>query len=209
MRTESANSVIHMTTARKHRKLAVALTAAAVLAGGVGVANADVIQGTAVTANQQSGWNGIVRKQVQIDFGKGWVTKAELTVPAGPRPPAAGDHAARQRPQRHEPDAAGQRRLHVRAAGAGASREGYATLRFNKRGVTDVGPVESTDPAQLNPENPYDQIQQDAASVIRFAAAQPNVDASKIYLLGHSEVRTWPPTSRPTRRSTTSRSRPA
>ncbi|WP_033344235.1 alpha/beta hydrolase family protein [Catenuloplanes japonicus] len=177
-----------MTTARKHRKLAVALTAAAVLAGGVGVANADVIQGTAVTANQQSGWNGIVRKQVQIDFGKGWVTKAELTVPAGAKgrlPLVIMLHGSGRNDMNQTlPDNGGSTFVPL---AQGASREGYATLRFNKRGVTDVGPVESTDPAQLNPENPYDQIQQDAASVIRFAAAQPNVDASKIYLLGHSE----------------------
>nr|BFE72066.1 hypothetical protein GCM10020092_053670 [Actinoplanes digitatis] len=60
-------------------------------------------------------------------------------------------------------------------------------MRFNKRGVTDIGPVESTDPAQLMPKDPYHQIQQDAASVVRFAAKSPRVDPSKIFLLGHSE----------------------
>jgi uncharacterized protein len=47
--------------------------------------------------------------------------------------------------------------------------------------------VESTDPAQLAPEHPYDRIQQDASAAIRFAAKSPRVDPSKIFLLGHSE----------------------
>ncbi|WP_436535683.1 hypothetical protein [Actinoplanes sp. HUAS TT8] len=68
-----------------------------------------------------------------------------------------------------------------------AAREGYAALRFNKRGVTGIGPVESTDPAQLKPKNPYARIQLDAAAAIRFAAGSPRVDPSRIFLLGHSE----------------------
>jgi hypothetical protein len=46
-----------------------------------------------------------------------------------------------------------------------AGRADYATLRFNKRGVTDIGPVRTTDPARLKPEKPYHRIQQDAAAV--------------------------------------------
>jgi uncharacterized protein len=60
-------------------------------------------------------------------------------------------------------------------------------LRFNKRGVTGVGPVLTDDPAQLAPPKPYEQILHDAAAVVRFAANSPRVDPSRIYLLGHSE----------------------
>lgn len=180
-----------MTTAKKHRKLLIALSASAVLAAGAGVgagvANAEVMRGPAVTT-EQSGWAGVTRTQVEIDFGKGWVTKAELTVPAnakGPLPLVVMLHGSGRNDMNQTlPDGGGATFVPLAQA---ASREGFATLRFNKRGVTDVGPVESTDPAQLNPENPYDQIQQDAASAIRFGAARPEIDPSKIFLLGHSE----------------------
>ncbi|MFI5842984.1 alpha/beta fold hydrolase [Catenuloplanes sp. NPDC051500] len=181
-----------MTTAKKHRKLLIALSASAVLAGGVGVgvgaANADVMKASTATTAEQSGWAGVTRTQVEIDFGKGWVTKAELTVPRnakGKLPLVVMLHGSGYNDMNQTlPDGGGSTFVPL---AQGASREGFATLRFNKRGVTDVGPVESTDPAQLHPENPYHQIQQDAAAAIRFGAARPEIDPSKIYLLGHSE----------------------
>jgi uncharacterized protein len=191
MRADAANSVLYMTTAKKHRNLAIALTATAVLVAGVGVANADEMRDTLTSAamtTEQSGWDGITRHQVEIDFGQGWVTKAELTVPedaTGPLPLVVMLHGSGRNDMNQTlPDGGGATFVPL---AQGASREGFATLRFNKRGVTDVGPVESTDPAQLNPENPYDRIQQDAAAVIRFAAGRAEVDKSKIFLLGHSE----------------------
>lgn len=181
-------------TTNNYRKLTIGLTTAAILAAGVGVANADVT-GTArtgdvktATAAARSGWEGITREQVRIDFGKGWVTKAELTYPSnaeGRLPLVVFLHGSGLNDMDQTmPEGKGSTFVPLAQA---AGREGYATLRFNKRGVTDVGPVESTDPAQLNPKNPYDQIQKDAASVIRFGARSPKVDPSKIFLLGHSE----------------------
>jgi uncharacterized protein len=192
MRADTLNRVVCMTTAKKHRKLLIALSASAVLAGGVGVgvgaANADVMQTSAGATAEQSGWAGVRRTQVEIDFGKGWVTKAELTVPAnakGPLPLVVMLHGSGYNDMNQTlPEGGGATFVPL---AQGASREGFATLRFNKRGVTDIGPVESTDPAQLHPENPYNQIQQDAAAVIRFGAARPEIDPSKIFLLGHSE----------------------
>ena len=172
----------------------VGLTATAVLAGGVGVANADVLGGAptgdaqSVATSTQSGWQGITREQVQIDFGEGWVTKAELTYPSRARgrlPLVVFLHGSGRNDMNQTlPEGKGATFVPLSQA---ASREGFATLRFNKRGVTDIGPVESADPAQLNPKNPYDRIQRDAASVVRFAAGSPKVDPSKIFLLGHSE----------------------
>nr|MCW2727823.1 hypothetical protein [Aeromicrobium sp.] len=181
-----------MTISKKYRKLAIGLTAAAVLAGGAGAANADVAdkapqQGRSVST-KASGWEGITRKQVKIDLGGGWVTKAELTYPArskGRLPLVVMLHGSGHNDMNQTlPGGKGSTFLPLAQA---ASREGFATLRFNKRGVTGIGPVESTDPDQLNPKNPYEQIQKDAASVIRFGAASSKVDASRIFLLGHSE----------------------
>jgi poly(3-hydroxybutyrate) depolymerase len=68
-----------------------------------------------------------------------------------------------------------------------ANRDGFAVLRLNKRGVTDVGPVLTKDQSQLDRPKPYEQIKNDAATVTRFGAALPEVDASRIFLIGHSE----------------------
>jgi pimeloyl-ACP methyl ester carboxylesterase len=176
-----------MTMTKDYRKLTVGLTAAAVLAAGVGVANADLTPPAATTADR-SGWEGVTREQVRIDFGKGWVTDAELTYPSrahGRLPLVVFLHGSGRNDMNQTlPDGKGSTFVPLAQA---ASQEGYATLRFNKRGVTGVGPVESTDPAQLIPERPYEQIQLDAASAVRFAAGSPRVDPSKIVLLGHSE----------------------
>ena len=182
-----------MTTTKNYRSLAVGLTAAAVLAAGVGVARADVTGAPAggaktLTAATRSGWEGVTREQVRIDFGKGWVTNAELTYPSsatGRLPLVVFLHGSGRNDMNQTlPDGKGSTFVPLAQA---AGQEGYATLRFNKRGVTDIGPVESTDPAQLMPKNPYQQIQLDAASVVRFAARSSKVDPAKIFLLGHSE----------------------
>ena len=172
-----------MITKNSFRKMMVGVGTAAVLAAGVGVANAGVDSGTA-----QTGWGDITREQVRIDFGKGWVTDAELTYPSnaqGRLPLVVFLHGSGRNDMNQTlPEGKGSTFIPLAQA---AGREGYATLRFNKRGVTGVGPVESTDPAQLTPKNPYQQIQLDAASVVRFAARSSKVDPSKIVLLGHSE----------------------
>ncbi|MBB4763075.1 alpha/beta hydrolase fold domain-containing protein [Amorphoplanes digitatis] len=184
--TTSENSVIGMTkTTKKYRNLTIGLIATgAILAAGVGVANADDTERAAT----QPGWAGVTREQVRIDFGKGWVTKAELTYPSGAKgrlPLVIFLHGSGRNDMNQTlPEGKGTTFVPLAQA---AGREGFATLRFNKRGVTDIGPVESTDPAQLMPKDPYHQIQQDAASVVRFAAKSPRVDPSKIFLLGHSE----------------------
>lgn len=175
--------------------MTVALGTAVVLAAGAGVAHAAVPQSAltggpnpAATVAKQSGWRGITREAVRIDFGQGWVTKGELTYPSnakGRLPVVVMLHGSGHNDMNQTlPEGKGSTFVPLAQA---AGREGFATLRFNKRGVTDIGPVESTDPAQLAPKNPYDRIQQDASAAIRFAARSPRIDPAKIFLLGHSE----------------------
>lgn len=181
-----------MTISKKYRELAIGLTVAALLAGGVGAATADVAEKAPHKGHsasvKASGWDGITRKQVKIDLGGGWVTKAELTYPTkskGRLPLLVMLHGSGHNDMNQTlPGGKGATFVPIEQA---ASHERFATLRFNKRGVTAIGPVESTDPAQLDPKNPYEQIQKDAASVIRFGAASSKVDTSRIFLLGHSE----------------------
>lgn len=182
------NSVLVMTKTRKYRSLTVAVTALALVAGGVSAADADVLADRSVAAADAKGWAGITREQVRIDFGQGWVTQAELTYPTrskGRLPVVVLLHGSGHNDMNQTlPDGKGSTFVPLAQA---VAREGYAALRFNKRGVTGIGPVESTDPAQLNPKHPYDRIQRDAAAVIRFAAGSPRINPSKIFLLGHSE----------------------
>ena len=177
-----------MTTTRKFRNLTVALGTAVVLATGVGVADAAEPTSVVSAGADRTGWQGITREAVRIDFGQGWVTKGELTYPSGSKgrlPVVVMLHGSGHNDMNQTlPEGKGSTFVPLAQA---AGREGFATLRFNKRGVTDIGPVESTDPAQLAPKNPYNRIQQDVSAVIRFAAKSPRVDPSRIFLLGHSE----------------------
>ncbi|MEV7396220.1 alpha/beta fold hydrolase [Aeromicrobium sp. NPDC092404] len=181
-----------MTISKNHRRLATALTTGAMLIGSLGAAHAGMTdrapQDESSVSAKSPGWHGITRKQVSIDFGKGWVTKAELTYPTGSRgrlPLVVMLHGSGHNDMNQTlPEGKGATFVPLAQA---ASRQGFATLRFNKRGVTDIGPVETKDEDQLNPDRPYEQIQEDAASAIRFGATSSRVDASRIFLLGHSE----------------------
>ncbi|WP_199514102.1 alpha/beta hydrolase [Nucisporomicrobium flavum] len=181
-----------MTIAKRYGHLPMVLATAALLTVGVGVANAGERTGataaTTTAAAAPSGWEGITREQVRIDLGAGWVTDGELTYPAaaGGRLPLVVFLHGSGRNDMNQTVPGGKGSTFVRLAQA-AGREGYATLRFNKRGVTGIGPVRTTDPAQLTPEKPYQRTQLDAAAVVRFAARSPRVNPSKIMLLGHSE----------------------
>jgi uncharacterized protein len=170
----------------RSRNIGVAVVAAALLAAGAPVAHAQTPTGH--RDEGAAGWSGIVRQPVSIRMEKGWTSKGELTYPrgSGRRLPlvvllhGSGDNDMDQT----LPDGAGAIFAPVAQA---INREGYAVLRFNKRGVTDIGPVLTDDVAQLNPPKPYEQILRDAASVVRFAATLPGVDPARIVLLGHSE----------------------
>ncbi|WP_229067432.1 alpha/beta fold hydrolase [Actinoplanes sp. DH11] len=166
------------------RKLLIVLAGAALLTAGAGAANADVPSQPA----SSSGWDDITREQVRIDLGHGWVTKAELTYPnaAQGRLPLVVLLHGSGRNDMNQTLPGGKGSTFVGLAQA-AGRAGYATLRFNKRGVSDIGPTTTTDTAQSEPKRPYDRTQQDAATVLRFAAKSPRVNPSKIFLIGHSE----------------------
>jgi len=121
-------------------------------------------------------------------MGHGWVARGEFDSPAGAKgrvPVVVLLHGSGHNDlDQSMPEGKGSTFVPLSQA---IARQGYAVLRFNKRGVSGVGPVLSTDPAQLAPPKPYEQIVRDAAAVVRFAASSPQVDPSKIFLLGHSE----------------------
>jgi uncharacterized protein len=173
----------------KVQTVAVVVAGAALVATGLpaaqGALNGEV---TTSTSPQRTGWAGVVREPVSIDMGKGWTAKGELDSPRGAKgrlPVLVLIHGSGPNDM-DQSLGEGKGSTFVPIAQA-ATRAGYAVLRFNKRGVTGVGPVLTDDKAQLAPKNPYRQILSDAGAVVRFAARSPRVDPARIYLLGHSE----------------------
>ncbi|MFG1604455.1 hypothetical protein [Actinoplanes sp. NPDC049265] len=160
----------------------VALLAAATLAVGlVPLARADA------TERPGGDWAGIAREPVTIPMEGGWSAKGELTYPKGAKgrlPVVVLLHGSghNDMDQTLAPGV-----TTFRSVAQAAGRDGFAVLRFNKRGVVGVGPVLSDDPALLDPDKPYEQTVRDAAVAVRFAGASPHVDPAKVFLLGHSE----------------------
>jgi uncharacterized protein len=178
-----------MTETTKIRAIAIAITTAAVLATGVPVAHAATRATPSageVTASQS--WAGIARQPVQIGMDRGWTAQGELDYPRGAQsrlPVVVLFHGSGHNDMDQTmPDGSGSTFVPVSQA---ITHRGYAVLRFNKRGVTGVGPVLTDDQAQLAPPKPYEQILRDAAAAVRVAARSSHVDPSRIYLLGHSE----------------------
>ena len=59
------------------------------------------------------------------------------------------------------------------------SRQGFAVLRYDKRGVgASTGG---------NCSDPVEDLAQDAMAAVRYAASRPEVDASRVGIVGHSE----------------------
>ncbi|WP_370944248.1 alpha/beta hydrolase family protein [Amycolatopsis sp. cg5] len=173
------------TSSRTARRALIALTlVGAIGASTVGSSSAQV--NVQAGAQGSDGWRGITRKSVEIDLGGGWVSKGELSLPSSARkkvPLVVLLHGSGHQDMNETLPGV---EVFVPIAQT-ANREGFAVLRFNKRGVTGLGPTLTDDQSQLNPPHIYEQVLADAATAIRFAAARPEVDPTRIYLLGHSE----------------------
>ncbi|MGW4135147.1 alpha/beta hydrolase family protein [Amycolatopsis japonica] len=177
----------------KTRKVSIAvalIAAVGVLSAGTSSAQNENTPANDVTASHHSsadGWRGISRKSVSIDLGRGWIAKGELTAPASAHkklPLVVLLHGSGHNDMNETLPDGGSVFVSVAQT---ANRAGFAVLRFNKRGVTGLGPTLTDDESQLFPEKPYEQIVADAASVTRFGASLPGVDPTRVYLLGHSE----------------------
>ncbi|MGH7027399.1 alpha/beta hydrolase family protein [Brevundimonas sp.] len=60
------------------------------------------------------------------------------------------------------------------------TRQGFAVLRYDKRGVGLTG-------GERHPGSTTDDYAADALAAVRFLAKQPNIDAGRIGVVGHSE----------------------
>jgi uncharacterized protein len=132
---------------------------------------------------------GVAVRDLEIDLGEGFITKAQLTYPAEGTAPfptvillhGSGPYdmdATYSAMPGEEPLSANFRLLAERLPEAG-----IAVLRFNKRGVLgnneyDTAQIQSAD---------ADRLTEDAAAVVQAALEQPEVDADRLYLYGWSE----------------------
>ncbi|BEL03984.1 alpha/beta fold hydrolase [Actinoplanes sichuanensis] len=164
----------------RHQKVAV--LAAAVLA-----LSLTPPAGAEATGKPSGEWAGIVRETVTIPMDGGWSAAGELTYPRGAKgrlPVVVLLHGS-GRNDMDQTLASGVATL--KSVARAINRDGFAVLRFNKRGVVGVGPQLSDDPADLDFAEPYEQTVRDAAAAVRFAATSNRVDPGRVFLLGHSE----------------------
>ncbi|MGL4178789.1 MAG: alpha/beta hydrolase family protein [Dermatophilaceae bacterium] len=147
--------------------------------------------GTAASAAERSGWQGVKRVPLQIPLSGGWTAGAELDLPArakGPVPVVVLFHGSgRNDLDQTLPGPDGTTVRTFPSIAQALARKGVAVLRFNKRGVVGVGPKLSDDPRFTDLAKPYTQYLEDAAGVVKYATGLKHVDPKRIYLLGHSE----------------------
>ena len=189
MRTPTGTRILSAAVAAPLLLAIPAATASSAATASAAAVTSTSAAGTAApSASRAAGWGGVVREPVSIDLGQGWKSKGELTYPRGAKgrlPVVVLLHGSGPNDMDQTlPGGKGSTFVPIAQA---AAKEGYAVLRFHKRGVVGVGPVLTKDATQLAPADPYSRILQDAAAVVRFAAASSRVDPSRIFLLGHSE----------------------
>jgi pimeloyl-ACP methyl ester carboxylesterase len=178
------------TMAENTRRRSYLWSGAAALTAAVTIGVVPLTQSQAATtpvAATRTGWEGIVRETVRIPMEGGWVAGAELSYPRGARgklPTVVLLHGS----GKNDLDQTLPGPVSTfRPIAQTVNRQGFAVLRFNKRGVVGAGPELSDDPALLFPMKPYEQVLRDAAAAVRFAQKQKRVDPNRVFLLGHSE----------------------
>ena len=116
-------------------------------------------------------------RELEVRFpSSGAVLSGTLTLPpgAGPHPAVAWVHGSGPTPRAYLPDLQ-----------ALLLRHGVAVLAYDKRGVGQSGgryPGESPTDAAI------DVLARDAAAAVRFLAARPDIDPTRVGLAGHSQA---------------------
>jgi uncharacterized protein len=129
---------------------------------------------------------GVAREPLTFIFEGGWVANGEIDYPAtgtGLFPTIILLHGSGPNDMDQtlpgEPDDSKV----FRQLGAYLPSQGFAVVRYNKRGVLDIGP-------KLDPKGHTFTLTQyinDATDVLRATKNLPQVDPQRIILLGHSE----------------------
>jgi len=164
----------------------VLLLAGCAPAAGVGPGAPGGGQGAGSTSGAADG--DLRRRTMTIALDETWSSAAELTYPAsgdGPWPTVILFHGSGPVDMdATQMDASGQvSSTNFKLLAERLTAEGFAVLRFHKRGVRKLGDydLEQVSRATTN------QLITDAAQVIAAARAQPEVDGGRIYLYGWSQ----------------------
>jgi len=133
----------------------------------------------------------ILRRDLVIDLGDGLTTDAQLTLPAigsGPYPgvllvPGGGttdmdEHYSAESSETGEP---GGTFLQIAEY---LSQRGFAVLRYSKRGVGANGTLQNQ---TVYFDMTVDDLKRDAEKALDVLLAQPEVEAGRITVIGHSE----------------------
>jgi pimeloyl-ACP methyl ester carboxylesterase len=133
----------------------------------------------------------ILRRDLVIDLGDGLTTDAQLTLPAigsGPYPgvllvPGGGttdmdEHYSAESSETGEP---GGTFLQIAEY---LSQRGFAVLRYSKRGVGTNGTLQNQ---TVYFDMTVDDLKRDAEKALDVLLAQPEVEAGRITVIGHSE----------------------
>jgi uncharacterized protein len=132
-------------------------------------------------------WPAAVKRQpTTFTFRDGWVANAEIDYPTtgtGPFPTVILLHGSGANDMDQTiPGPPGDSKV-FRQLGATLASNGFAVVRYNKRGVLDIGPEPDPNESTFT----LTQYIQDATDVLNIAKTLPEVDAARVVLLGHSE----------------------
>jgi uncharacterized protein len=126
-----------------------------------------------------------VRKPVTFTFPDGWKSKGEIDYPTGdgPFPTVVLLHGSGPNDMDQTiPGEPGDSKVFLQIA-AHLSTKGFAVVRYNKRGVLDIGPDLEPGSKRYTLTNYID----DAKSVLASVKTFDRVDPQRIVFLGHSE----------------------
>ena len=137
---------------------------------------------------------GVAAENMEFELDDGWTTMAQLTFPDhgnGHFPALVLIHGSGKNDMDETfPEAVAQvpgGSKFFRPIAYRLAQRGFAVLRFNKRGVTGLGPQLSSEPRFLSFKQPFTRYLNDARSIVEQARRLKRIDPNRLLLLGHSE----------------------
>jgi uncharacterized protein len=138
--------------------------------------------------------NGVASQEVSFNFGDGWVAKGQFVYPAGkagPFPiviliPGSGPNDMNHTIPEQAAGIPGGSAM-FRDIAYHLAQQGFATVRYHKRGIVELGPVPSLEVRFTSPAKPFTQYIQDATFVLERTLENKLVDPRRVLMLGISE----------------------
>jgi uncharacterized protein len=137
---------------------------------------------------------GIAAENVSFRFSDGWIAKGQFVYPAGktgPFPtfiliPGSGPNDMNHTIPEQAAGIPGGSAM-FRDIAYHLAQQGYASVRYHKRGIVELGPIPSPEIRFTSPAKPFTQYVQDATFVLERTLENKLVDPKRVLLLGISE----------------------